>query len=110
MSLVEQRCSAAQARLNDVLWVDTVDVCNLKCPTCIRGLRGMPNSGKALPLDKFDRIAAKARDEGYGRIGLYSWTEPFINPRLFEYVAIVKNIGLYCMVSSNSFHCAEFRA
>ncbi|HTK57367.1 MAG TPA: radical SAM protein [Sphingomicrobium sp.] len=101
MSLVEQRCSAAQARLNHVLWVDTVDVCNLKCPTCVRGLRGMPNSGKALPLDKFDRIAAKARDEGYGHIGLYSWTEPFINPRLFEYVAVIKNLGLYCLVSTN---------
>jgi MoaA/NifB/PqqE/SkfB family radical SAM enzyme len=101
MDLVEQRCSAAQASLNDMLWVDTIDVCNLKCPTCIRGTRGMSNSGKALPLDRFSRIAAKARDEGYGQIGLFSWTEPFINPRLFQYVAIVKELGLSCMVSSN---------
>jgi MoaA/NifB/PqqE/SkfB family radical SAM enzyme len=32
---------------------------------------------------------------------LFSWTEPFINPRLFQYVAIVKELGLSCMVSSN---------
>jgi len=100
-SCEERKCSTAQASLNNMLWVDTVDVCNLKCPTCIRGLRGMANSAKTLPLDKFDGIAKKAWSEGYSQIGLFSWTEPFINPKLHEYIAIVKKHNLFCAVSSN---------
>jgi MoaA/NifB/PqqE/SkfB family radical SAM enzyme len=95
------RCSPAQANLNDIAYVDTIDVCNLKCPTCIRGLRGMPNSAKKMPLEQFQRIVQKLSNEGYKRIGLFNWTEPFINPSLHEYVTIVKTHGLFCIVSTN---------
>jgi MoaA/NifB/PqqE/SkfB family radical SAM enzyme len=54
-----------------------------------------------MPLDKFDRIAKKLRNEGYDNIALFSWTEPFVNPRLHEYVTIIKQHGLGCVVSTN---------
>jgi MoaA/NifB/PqqE/SkfB family radical SAM enzyme len=101
MSILEARCTPAQANVNDLAYIDTIDVCNLKCPTCIRGLRGMPNSGKKMPLEKFQNIIEKLSKEGYKRIGLFNWTEPFLNRNLHEYVDVVKQHGLFCIVSTN---------
>lgn len=92
---------AALAAVNDVLWIDTNDVCNLKCPTCIRGVRGMVNSGSRLPLDQFDAIVRKAVSEGYKRIGLFNWTEPFLNPDLPLYMGAIRASGLGAALSSN---------
>lgn len=92
---------AVLAAVNDVLWVDTNDVCNLKCPTCIRGVRGMVNSGTRLPVDRFQEIVRKAASEGYKRIGLFNWTEPFLNPDLARYMAAIKASGLGAALSSN---------
>src|SRR5580704_4543982 len=96
-----KRCSSAQAAVNRIAYVDTIDVCNLKCPTCIRGLRGMPNSGKKMTLEQFDRIVGKVASEGYKTVGLFDWTEPFLNQNLHEYISIVKRHDLWCIVSTN---------
>jgi hypothetical protein len=61
----------------------------------------MQNSGRKMPLEKFVSVVEKICDEGYKQIGLFSWTEPFINRDLHEYVSTVKRYGLRCMVSSN---------
>jgi hypothetical protein len=42
----------------------------------------------------------RIKAEGYGRIGLYSWNEPFLNQTPHEYVRIVKGVGLACDISS----------
>lgn len=99
--MAERQCSPAQAAVNDVAFIDTNDVCNLKCPTCIRGLRGMENSGHQMPLDHFTKIVEKLYREGHKQIGLYSWTEPFLNPNLDKYIKVVKSFGLPCQLSSN---------
>ncbi len=99
--VAERQCSPAQAAVNDVAFIDTNDVCNLKCPTCVRGLRGMPNSGRQMPLDKFSRIVEKLYREGHKQIGLYNWTEPFLNPDLDKYIKIVKSFNMFCQLSSN---------
>lgn len=102
-SIPQKRSAASAAReaVNDVLWVDTNDVCNLKCPTCIRGVRGMTNSGSRLPVDRFQAIVQKAVSEGYKRIGLFNWTEPFLNPDLAVYMETIKASGLGAALSSN---------
>jgi MoaA/NifB/PqqE/SkfB family radical SAM enzyme len=84
----------------DIAWVDTVDVCHLKCPTCYRGVRGMENSARVMPIDMFATIVARLRQDGFGKIGLYNWTEPFLNRRLHEFVAIAKAAGLWISISS----------
>jgi MoaA/NifB/PqqE/SkfB family radical SAM enzyme len=93
--------SAAQRAINVLALVDTIDVCHLKCPTCIRGLRGLPNSAKTMPLDLFRRIVAKIDREGFQNVGLFNWTEPFLNPRLPEYIEIVKSHNIGCWVSTS---------
>jgi MoaA/NifB/PqqE/SkfB family radical SAM enzyme len=91
----------AQMAINDIAYVDLIDVCNLKCPTCVRGVGVLPNSAKKMPVSQFDEIAAKLKGEGYKRIGLFDRTEPFLVRNLHEYVAVVKKHDLGCMVSTN---------
>ncbi len=84
----------------DIAWVDTIDVCQLKCPTCIRGVRGLPNSSRKMSLDTFAAIVARLRDQGFVKIGLFNWTEPFLNQKIHEYVAVAKSSGFWITLSS----------
>ncbi len=84
-----------------VCFVDIVDKCNLRCPTCARGTRLLKNSSKSMSIDLFKKVVEKAKSEGYGLIGIYNWTEPFLAKALPEYISVVKGFGLGCEVSSN---------
>ncbi|MBK1721643.1 radical SAM protein [Thiocystis violacea] len=83
-----------------ICYVDLIDACHLKCQTCVRGTRVMPNTAVKMPLDYFERTVAKAKSEGYDVIGLYNWAEPFLNAKVADYVAIVKRSGLCCDIST----------
>src|SRR5262249_44037038 len=84
----------------DIAWVDTIDVCHLKCPTCIRGVRGLPNTTNKMDIGIFARIVARLRHQGFHRIGLFDWTEPFLNRDIDEYVATAKGAGFWVNLSS----------
>src|SRR3977135_2527774 len=60
------------------LYVDVIDACHLKCPTCVRGVRAFPNTATKMSLEMFDAIVRKAKDDGAYGVGLFSWTEPFL--------------------------------
>ena len=81
-------------------FIDTIDACQLKCPTCVRGVRVMQNSSAKMSLEKFCAVLDKAKSEGYRQIGLYSWTEPFLNRTLQDYVLEVKKRDLACLIST----------
>jgi hypothetical protein len=49
----------------DIAYVDTIDVCHLRCPTCIRGLRGMENTTDKMDLEVFERVLARLRQQGF---------------------------------------------
>jgi len=83
-----------------ICYVDLIDACHLRCRTCVRGRRQLPNRADKMPLDLFERILDKARSEGYDTIGLYNWTEPFLNPRVDAYVEMVRAAGLTCEIST----------
>jgi len=61
----------------------------------------MSNSPGIMPLDLFRKIITKAKAEGYEVFGPYSWTEPFLNNRLPEYLRMAKELGFTCWLSSN---------
>src|SRR5262249_21274315 len=77
----------------DIAWVDTLDVCHMKCVTCIRGVRGMQNSARKMSLDTFVAVVARLREHGFRRIALFNWTEPFLNRNIEDYVATAKKAG-----------------
>jgi len=89
------------ADYNSMLFVDTNNACNLKCPTCCRGKGEMPSDNSTMSIDLFHLIIQKAVKEGFEKIYLYNWAEPFLNTRLDEYVRIVKDYNLTCEISSN---------
>lgn len=82
-------------------YIDIIDKCNLRCPTCARGAQLLKNSAKSMSIDLFKKIIGKAKGEGYNLIGIYNWTEPFLARALPEYISVVKGFGLCCEVSSN---------
>jgi pyruvate-formate lyase-activating enzyme len=84
----------------DIAYIDIVDACPLKCPTCTRGVRVMPNTSAKMNLETFRAVVGKIKREGYGRIGLFSWTEPFLVRDLQDYVAEVKKWDLPCLLST----------
>src|SRR5215469_7206639 len=83
-----------------LLYVDVIDACHLQCPTCVRGVRAFPNTTKKMSLDMFRAIVAKAKVDGAYQVDVFSWIEPFLCRDLHEYVAIVKEAGLPCGISS----------
>jgi len=101
--IVSTRVERPAMEMNPTLdwaYVDTVDSCQLKCPTCARGVRLMLNSSRKMSIDLFEQIIAKLKFEGYRRIGLFNFTEPFLNRTLQDYVAKVNQIGIPCEISS----------
>jgi MoaA/NifB/PqqE/SkfB family radical SAM enzyme len=83
-----------------IAWVDTIDACHLKCPTCIRGVRGLQNSAGRMDLETFAAIVARLREQDFSRIGLFNWTEPFLNREIHKYVAAAKQAGFWVNLSS----------
>jgi MoaA/NifB/PqqE/SkfB family radical SAM enzyme len=83
-----------------LLYVDIIDACHLKCPTCVRGVRAFPNTPTKMSLNMFRKIVTKAKNDGAYRVDIFSWIEPFLCKNLHEYIAIVKDAGLPCGVST----------
>ena len=83
-----------------LLYVDIIDACHLRCPTCARGVRAFPNTAAKMSLETFERIVLKAKADGAYRVDLFSWMEPFLCRNLHEYLKIVKDAGLPCGLSS----------
>jgi MoaA/NifB/PqqE/SkfB family radical SAM enzyme len=84
----------------DIAWIDTIDACQLKCPTCIRGVRGIKNTGRKMELDTFSAIVDRLKSQGFRRLGLYNWTEPFLNRTIEDYIRSAKSAGFWVNMSS----------
>jgi MoaA/NifB/PqqE/SkfB family radical SAM enzyme len=82
-------------------YVDVNDKCQLACPQCVRGVQLQKNTNQTMPLDTFREIVARLKQESYSHIGFYNWTEPFLFRSLHEYVSIVKENQVGCIVSSS---------
>lgn len=83
------------------LILDTVDGCNLRCTDCPSGAR--PREPRLMPIDLFVRVLRKFKSESPRAMGvsLFNWGEPFLNPRLAEYVATANAVGLRPAISTN---------
>lgn len=84
-----------------ICYIDINDACNLRCPTCVRGVGLMPGSARKMDKKLFEEIINKAKVEGYTDIGLYNWTEPFLNDEIPYYISMIKKVGLPCEISTN---------
>jgi MoaA/NifB/PqqE/SkfB family radical SAM enzyme len=60
----------------------------------------MENSASKMDLDTFAVVVARLREQGFRRVGLLNWTEPFLNRNLQDYVAVAKDVGLWVLLCS----------
>jgi MoaA/NifB/PqqE/SkfB family radical SAM enzyme len=86
----------------DVMYVDIIGSCNLRCPSCPVAHVGPVNPTGLMDIDDFARIISWAYQEhGVRSVGLYNWAEPLLHPRLPEYIRLAKASGMSCHISSN---------
>lgn len=88
--------------------IDTHGACNLLCPSCPMGRRDNISLNKKVMTPEFlDKILAKAgREMHVLGVGLQSWTEPTLHPKLPELIQVVHKHGHDALLSSNlSYEC-----
>jgi len=88
LNLGEKKCKKIYLRSLPVnLVIEPGNICNLRCPGCVTGLRH-PDSipGIALSFAGFKAIFDQIKDYVFS-VSLYNWGEPFLIPDIFTMVA-----------------------
>ena len=79
--------------------IDTVNACNLDCATCLKP--GWQENGERMGVNLFKRILDKLCLMGIREVELYNYTEPFLNPNIYDFMAEVKHRNLTLGISTN---------
>jgi organic radical activating enzyme len=91
-------------------WIEIVGTCNLRCPTCPTGnFRDSDfsvgrNPTGFMELSLYKQILEKIKSDNISdriEIHLYTWGEPLLHPKVAEFVALTKEMGFFCGISSN---------
>ena len=83
-----------------VLILDTINVCNLKCPLCPTGL-GMPGRPKGrMEFGMFKKIIDELGDYAY-QVVLHNWGEPLLNNDIYSMIEYAKSKRIKTILSSN---------
>jgi|SRR5208337_908022 len=83
-----------------VLIIDTVNICNLRCPLCPTGLN-MPGRPKGkMTLDLYKKILDQLGDYALSVV-LHNWGEPLLNRDIFRMVEYAKGLAIKTVLSSN---------
>lgn len=86
------------------VFLETNSACNLKCPSCTKGNQGTgyEHLNGIMDFGLMEKCIEKIRNENNQAIVfLYGNSEPFVHPRLWECISMVKRYGLRCEMSSN---------
>jgi organic radical activating enzyme len=101
--------SPAAGRAGRVI-IEVAGVCQATCPFCAQNSakqRRKEVAGAAyMPVELFRKIVSHLREsvafvQKVDRVYLYNWGEPFLCPAINEYLEILKEHGLYAVISSN---------
>lgn len=92
---------------NDVTMnIEISSKCNQLCIYCIYSTMGVHSKGKFIDEDLFYRLTKEAYELGIRNIGLYSAGEPLLNPKIYDYIRYLKELGFsYVYVSTNGILC-----
>jgi len=83
--------------------IDIAGSCNLRCPSCPQGnIRDYRLPQGYMTPELLEKIIRKANSEcKVTAVGLFSWAEPLLNPRLPELISVVQKADISCFLSSN---------
>lgn len=85
-----------------IFHIDTLGICNLRCPSCPTGRRELALTKSVISPETLKKICKKAqREANVMAMGLASWTEPTLHPKLPELIRVVKSFKFPCWLSSN---------
>lgn len=87
--------------------IEITSQCNENCIYCQYAAQGFHKEKKFINEDFFYRITKEAKELGITDIGLYITGEPFMNPKLYDYVEYLKkelNFN-YIYISTNGIMC-----
>lgn len=89
--------------------IETCSLCHLECPYCPTGMRlELKDTPKGmLKLDALKAICSLSLTNYRGRIGLYNWGEPFLNPELPDIVRHLKENTKATLVINSNFSYSE---
>lgn len=80
--------------------IDTTNICQLSCPLCHTGLGNIKRDQGVMDYELFTRTVDDIKDSALW-LTLYSWGEPFLNPRIHEFVGYAHHQGIATIISSN---------
>lgn len=84
-----------------LLFVDTTNICNLRCPLCPTGLNLPGYERGVMKFDTFKKVI----DEIGGclfSVGLYDWGEPFLNKDIFKMIKYANKKKVITFLSTNA--------
>jgi MoaA/NifB/PqqE/SkfB family radical SAM enzyme len=82
------------------LTLDAASVCQLKCPFCIHGMTSPIRPYTALDWDLFKSLIDELAPYLF-HVDLDNWGEPFLNKRLLDMIAYLKNHAIRVRLSTN---------
>ena len=83
-----------------VYTVDTGNVCNLRCPLCPTGYRGLERRQSLMRLADFEKVIEKIRPFAVEVI-MHNWGEPFLNPDIIAMIRHARASRIGTTISSN---------
>ena len=83
------------------LFVDPINVCNLRCPFCATGNGALDREKRGLmPISLFRKVIDEIADRLY-MVFLFDWGEPLLNPDIYSMVNYAHKKNIYTCIHSN---------
>ncbi len=84
----------------EFLSIEPVNLCNLNCPECPTGNHQLMRQKEFLSKDSFTSIIHQSK-KYLSFLQLYFQGEPFLHPKIFEFIDIAVQQGIYTATSTN---------
>jgi len=86
--------------------IDISTYCNQKCIYCLGNHIGEHDHNHFINESLFYRVAREAFELGVREIGVYASGDPLTNPKIYDYIAFLKELGYtYIFTSTNGLLC-----
>lgn len=103
VAVVEMECRLGRTLLRGkpfVVFVDPINVCNLRCPLCPTGNGTLDRERGALSLDHYRRVIDEVAPWAL-EVSLYNWGEPLLHPHIFDMIRYAHEKRLATNMSLN---------
>ncbi len=103
LALVEMERRLGLTRLRGrpyVIFVDPINLCNLKCPLCATGANEITRVQQRMPLEHFKRVIDQVSPWAY-EVSLYNWGEPLLHRDIFSMIRYADEKNVATLMSSH---------